>query len=384
MTWMTQQQKCYFLATLILSAGWLTGCGQSAPDVPAPAVQQWTLPVATVESGAPLEYTSVGSIISDHRVEVASRLSGYIRELLVQEGDRVTQGQVLARLDAADVEGAIRQARAGVRSAEAALRDAAADLQNAERLRSKGSVSDNEWRKTHLRHAAATEALNQANASLTTATAQQHYTEIRSPIAGVVVARLRRAGDLAVPGAPLLTLESGEQLIFETFVPESQFSLIRLDTPVTLQIDGLTTALPGTVSRVVSSADPVTRTYPVKIALPDAAAVMPGMFGRARFVLGTRDVPLLPVAALIERGGLSGAFVLDAQNSAHFRWLRLGREWPGQVEVTAGLSAGERVVMARVTRLREGDTVTPDIAALEEVAPAAVLPVAVESGNSTP
>lgn len=334
----------------------LAGCGRDEAPV-VPAAKTWQLPVISVSAGAPLEYTAIGSVVSDQRVDVASRLSGYIRELNVQEGDRVRRGQVLARIDAADVEGNIRQARAGMAAAESARDDAKVDVERFQALFAKGNVSESEMRKVRLRQDAAQEALNQARAAFEAATAQRDYTEIRSPLDGVVVARVKRAGDLAVPGAPILTLETGRGLLFETAVTERQVARVVVGKPVVVRIDGLDAPLTGRVQRVVASADPVTRSYPVKIALPDAAGLLPGMFGRADFVVGETAVPVVPASALVERGGLRGVFVLDAAGKARFRWLRLGREWPDRVEVTAGLVAGERVVAVEEPALREGDAV---------------------------
>lgn len=345
------------LAPLALAL--LIGCNK-APEAPAQiAPRTWNLPVMTAPVGAPIEYTTVGSVVSDQRVEVASRLSGYIREILVQEGDRVRRGQVLARLDAADVEGGIRQAQAGTGAAEAAFRDAQTDLERFQRLFERSSVSDNELRKIRLKHDAAREVLNQARAGLDTARAQRDYAEIKSPVDGVVVARAKRAGDLAVPGATILTLESGRALLFETFVAEGQVAAITVGKPVEVRIDGLTTPLKGTVSRVVPSGDPVTRSYQVKIALPETVGLMPGMFGRAGFAIGESKTPVVPRQALVERGGLRGVFVVDGEGRAHFRWLRIGREWPDRVEVTAGLQVGERLVAATEPTLRDGDQITP-------------------------
>ena len=97
-----------YLAPLALAA-LLGACGKAPQTAAAPHATSHPLPVMTASTGAPLEYTAVGSVVSDQRVEVASRLSGYIRDILVQEGDRVRRGQLLARLDASDVEGGIRQ-----------------------------------------------------------------------------------------------------------------------------------------------------------------------------------------------------------------------------------------------------------------------------------
>lgn len=338
----------------------VAGCGKS-PDLPAQSPKEWLLPVVTVSAGAPVEYTSIGSVVSDQRVDVASRLSGYVRELLVREGDHVRAGQVLARIDAADVEGGIIQAQAQAASADAAYRDAKIDLDRFQSLYDKGNVSESEMRKVRLRNDAAQETLNQTRAALAAAKAQRDYAVIRSPIDGTVVARLRQAGDLAVPGGSILTLESGKDLVFETFVTEQQIPGITPGKLVVVKIDGLQQPLKGTVRRVVQSADPVTRSYPVKIALPSVRGLMPGMFGRAEFQLGISPVPVIPLQALIERGGLRGVFVVGSDGISTFRWLRLGREWPERVEVTAGLDAGERVVGVAEPNLREGDLVVEKV-----------------------
>jgi len=347
-----------YLVPLALAA-LLGACGKTPQTAAAPNAASHALLVMTAAGGVPLEYTAVGSVVSDQRVDVASRLSGYIREILVQEGDRVRRGQVLARLDAADVEGGIRQAQAQAGAAEAAFRDAQTDLERFQRLFERGSVSDNELRKIRLKHDAAREALNQALAGFDTARAQRDYAEIKSTVDGVVVARAKRAGDLAVPGAPLLTVESGRTLLFETFVAESQVAAIAVGKPVEVRIDGLTTPLKGTVSRVVPSGDPATRSYQVKIALSETPGLMAGMFGRAAFARGESQAPVVPRQALVERGGLRGVFVVDGEGRAHFRWLRIGREWPDRVEVTSGLQAGERLVAAAEPALRDGDQITP-------------------------
>lgn len=339
-------------------AVYLSACSQAPDSHSQPVTRHWDLPVISAHTGAPLQYTAVGSVVSEQRVDVATRLSGYILEILVQEGDRVRRGQLLARLDAADVDGGIRQGQAAVAAADAAFRDAQTDLEHFQRLYERGSVSENELRKMRLKSEAAREALNQARAGVDAAMAQRAYTEIDSPMDGVVVARFKRAGDLAVPGAPLLTLESGQGLVFETFVAETQVAAISAGNPVEVRIDGLTTPLMGAVSRVVLSGDPVSRSYQVKIALPETAGLMPGMFGRATFVFGESPAPLVPRPALVERGGLTGVFVVDAEGRARFRWLRIGREWPDRVEVSAGLGVDERFVAAAEPALRDGDLIT--------------------------
>lgn len=335
----------------------LAACGADTPP-PVPELKAWPLPVTTVAAGAPRDYTAVGSVASDARIEVASRLSGYLRELHVREGDRVRRGQLLARVDAPDVDGAIGQARAAHASAGAAARDAQIDVERFEQLFAKGMVSDSEMRKVRLKLEAARENLNQAQAALASAEAQRGYASITSPQDGAVVAVLRKPGDLVVPGAPILLVESARELVFETTVTEKQVAAVQVGQGVTVRVDGLAQPVNGRVARVVQSADPVTRTYPVKIALPATAGLLPGMFGRADFPLGNSDTVVIERALLVERAGLRGVFVVDAQDTLRFRWLRLGREWPDRVEVLAGLAPGERVAGNVGATVREGDRVT--------------------------
>lgn len=344
-------------ACLLLMSVSLLACSETSKPVPPPEPGLRQAAVITAKAGVPLEYVSTGQVVSDRRIEVASRVSGYLKKLKVKEGDAVKSGQLLAQIDAADVEGAIKQGQAAVSTAEASLRDVKIDVDRYRQLFDQNSISENDWRKVRLRYDAAVENLKQAQASLNTALAQRDYTSIRSPFDGVVVALNFRAGDLVVPGRAILTLESDAALIFETWVPERQLSNLTIGMPVSLQLDAIRQPLQGEVARIVRSGDPVTRSYPVKISLPADNRLMPGMFGRARFATGENNNILLPRVALTERGGLQGVFVLDAHQTAHFRWLRLGQQWPQKVEVTAGLQAGEQVVASNLPTLRDGDRI---------------------------
>lgn len=338
----------------------VAACGGEPGGQAPPAPETRSLPVITVAAGMPQEYTAVGSVVSDSRIAIASRLSGYLRELRAREGDRVRRGQRVAYIDSPDVEGAIGQARAARAAAGAASRDAQVDLERFGALYAKALVSESDMRKVQLKAYAARESMNEAQAALDRAEAERRYAELASPIDGVVVAVPSRVGDLVVPGAPILLVESVGDLLFETTVTEREVGAIRPGMPVAVRLDGLDRVIDGRVTRVVQSADPVTRTYPVKIALADVQGVMPGMFGRANFRLGdVSDAVRLPRAALVGRSGLTGVFVVDEGGLLRFRWLRLGREWPGEVEVTAGLAAGERVVTGAGPGVREGDRVTP-------------------------
>lgn len=335
----------------------LLGCSEQ-PDIARTIEAPWSLQTTLVQvESLAINYRTTGSIVSDHRVDVASRASGYIRKILVREGEAVTLGQTLVTLDDADVEGAVRQVTASVDKANSALKDAQTDLDNFNALYKRGSVSENKLRKVRLQRDIAQDTLREAKAALETAMSQRQYTQIISPVTGVVIKRHKRSGDLAAPAMPLLTVESSEGLLFETYIAEGQLKNIKQGEAVEVTIDAIEQPLQGVVARVVPSGDPLTRKARVKVSLPDSKGLLPGMFGRAYFKVGVKSLPVVAVESLITKAGLSGVFVVNDQQRINFRWLRLGKTRQEKLEVLVGLSGGERIILAPTEQLREGDAV---------------------------
>ena len=355
--WASLSWQVLILGLLVV----LAGCSEQAETSVADVHKTWQLPVSKVViADLPINYSTTGTVVSDQRIAVTSRTTGYIRETLVQEGEQVTKGQDLVLLDDADVEGTIHQALAAVSKSKTTLTDAETDLKRYEDLYKRGSVSESVLRKTRLKHDVARDTLGEAQAALNTAEAQRKYIRIISPVTGVVVARHKQDGDLATPGVPILTVESNQELLFETYVAESRIGKIKQDDAVQVNIDALDVTLAGVVARVVPAGDPVTRRYLVKVTLPEQDGLLSGMFGRARFQLGTEPSPVIPPSAILERGGLRGVFVVDDEDRVHFRWLHTGKVWRDRIEVRVGLQGGERIVAMTENRLRDGDLVSPE------------------------
>jgi len=305
----------------------------------------------------PIVYRTTGTVVSDQRVDVASRTTGYIRKILVREGDNVKKGQALVTLDGADVEGAIRQVAASVNKATSALKDAQTDLDNFKALFKRGSVSENRLRKVTLQRDIAKDTLREAKAALDTTQSQRQYTQIISPVTGVVVARHKRDGDLATPAIPLVTVESSNGLLFETYIAEGQIKNIKQGDEVEVSIDAVEASIKGVIARIVPSADPLTRKLQVKVSLSENDKLLPGMFGRTRFEVGNKKLPAINEGAIVTRAGLGGVFLVDDEQYIHFRWLRLGKVTKGQVEVLVGLKGGELIVSEPDERLRDGDRI---------------------------
>lgn len=334
----------------------LVACGRDpVPYANAPASEHALLTVTVTEEPLPEYYQTSGSVVSDERVEVSSRITAYIRSLDVREGQQVRRGQRLAALDSRDLAATIQQAEAQRDRAESQWRDAGKSLSDATALLEIGAISAVALRKAQLERDVAEQNVASATAAVLSAQAQRQYTDIISPLAGTVVSRNARTGDLITPGAPIVTVESDTALLFETYVAESQVHHVAVDDTVNVDIDATGKTYRGRIIRRVFSGDPVTRRYQVKIQLDSAAEVAPGMFGRCTFGLGKKPGLTVPDAALTERGGLTGVFVVGDEARLQFRWVRTGRRLGGRTEVTAGLRPGE-VVLAQVTALvRDGD-----------------------------
>ena len=329
----------------------------------------WQTSVMTVrEEELAEEYTVIGSVVADTRIDISSRISSYIRKLTVQEGESIDEGQLLIVLDDEELEHSINQTRAAVETAQVVLADVEADLSRFDSLLQQGSISEVKVRKTQLQKSTAIENLNHAKAALSAANSQRQYIQIRSPAAGIVTKRHLQAGGLATPGLPLLTIESRDNLKFETFIAESQLANVRLEDTVRLHIEHLSSSseltngnsiepLVGKVTQIVYSGDPVARSYKVSIALPQRPDIYTGMFGRATFVVGKRNNITIPDSAMVKKGGLDGVYLVDEENKVWFRWLRIRRHWPGKAEIAAGLSSGERILGVIPVDIREGDLI---------------------------
>ena len=343
------------LCVVALALACLSACGKDDAAASAANTQQVSVPTARVVPGTlPVFFSVPGSVVSDDRIDLSSRVVGFIQRLDVREGHKVSKSELLVQIDPADINEAIRQGQAGVVAARNDLEDAERDVEKYGRLAVDGYTPAETLRKAKVRRDIARSSLNRAEAALASANAQRTYASIVSPVDGVVVARYRNPGEMATTGQPILTLESRQNLVLRVFIPERQMARIGQGMEVGARIDALPQGLAGTVSRVVPSGDPTTRRYQVDIALPAGQPLLPGMFGRAEFPLGDVSALLVPQTAVTRRGGLDGIFVVDQNGIARFRWLRLGRKWQGQVEVVDGLSPNEWIVLQADERLRDG------------------------------
>jgi RND family efflux transporter MFP subunit len=310
---------------------------------------------------------------------------GYVREVKVQIGDHVREGQLLVTLDPRDLDVSSRRAesareevRAGIPEADSAVAAAKANLDLAQvtfgrmqDMYQKKSISNQEFDEASAKLKAAQAAhdmararriqldsrIAQADQEVRSTEVTRSYAEVLAPFAGVVVARSVEPGILALPGTPMFTIEREGAYRLEASVEESRLSAIRVGQPVSVTLDSLDHTLEARVSEIVPAVDAASRAYIVRIDLPMLTTLRSGVFGRAGFQLGSQSVMAIPVAALAEHGQLQSIFV-DDNGIAHLRLITTGQKFKDRIEVLSGLTAGEKVIYPVPPDLSDGTALT--------------------------
>lgn len=205
-----------------------------------------------------------------------------------------------------------------------------------------------------------TARIDQAQADVANARVYAGYSRLASPINGIVVAKHVDVGSMATPGAPLLTIENDSRYQLEVSVEESQLGKIHLHDQARVSIEALgNQELTCSVEEIVPAADPSSRSYIVKVGLPNMAGVQlrSGVYGKARFISGQRNVLSVPQKAITQTGQLVGVFVVDHFGAARLRLIKTGTSFGERVEVLSGLNDGEQIVSEVFAQIKDGTRV---------------------------
>ncbi len=309
------------------------------PDGPAVAVE---LAPAKVERQQATEDV-VGTVRSQQRAVIEAKVSGRVVQYLAAPGQRVTAGELLAELD-------VQEIRARLEQAKAMLDQARLDLGRQQQLIASKATSQQEFDAAAARVKVTTAGLDEAETML-------GYAKVTAPFDGVVTRKLADLGDLAMPGKPLMEIESPTNLRFETDLPESLLDRVKSDARLQVTIPTLPKPLAGTVAEISPVADPVSRTFRVKLDLPDHPGLRPGQFGRVAVPVAEIEVLLVPRRAVLRRGQMEAVFVVRDELAA-LRLVRTGKEFAdGRIEILAGLEPGDSVVVSDASRLSDGQSV---------------------------
>jgi membrane fusion protein (multidrug efflux system) len=291
-------------------------------------------------------YSGTAPIEAFAEADVIAKVAGEVREILVEEGDDVVKGQVLARLDG-------DRLRLELNQSEANLRKLQRDYERNVELEDKGLVSSGDFDKIRYEKEALEASFNLAKLEL-------DYTQIRAPINGVISHRFIKLGDTISSNEPAFRVTSFDPLVAYLHIPEREYRNIAKDQLVGIDIDALQgQRIIASVSRVSPVVDPQTGTFKITIEISDdARRIKPGMFGRISIVYDMHaNVLQIPRSAILEESGETSVFVV-VDGKATRKVVRTGYTDRGMIEITGGISDGDRVVAVGQVGLKDDAIVT--------------------------
>jgi membrane fusion protein (multidrug efflux system) len=343
------------LATALLGWGCAGGNG-NASEGPAKADAEPGATPAPTPSAAPVEVATLtrgpmeavlrfsADLEAEQAVPVHSQSPQVRRvtQLLVEEGQRVSRGQLLAKLQD-------DEQRSGIARVQGQLGKARADFARQERLFEQKLISEQVFNE-------AKHALDQLEIELADVRQAWQYTEVRAPIAGTVTVRSVKPGDSVTMDQVLFEIVDFDTLVARVFVPERELGRVRAGQEVRLVSQSMPGAtFPGTVDRVAPVVDPKSGTVKVTVRVPYREGLLPGMFLDVQLVTAVRpDALLVPKRALLVDHDQAWVYRLKQDDTVERLLVHPTLEDALHVEVTEGLAPGDRVVTAGQAGLKPG------------------------------
>lgn len=357
-------------------------------------------------------FTLSGSIKAHQKSVLSSKITGHILDIAVEEGSKVKAGQILARVDDSKTKLGVANVKAeefklkaiqeGMLAEYEELKNriqmlfhdqekylseaelAQSDFDRYKKLLEKDVATQKEFddAKTALDSANATVAKSQAEYNMLMAQKAQldskskqlaaqidqnqveiaknmvddAYTQIVTPLNGLVVKKYADVGDIVTVGQPILEVENPQAQYLEVNVEESQALIFKPGAKIEVYIDAYNKSIEAQVREVVPASDPKSHTMRVKIDLPAHELIHSGMYARVILPMSGKNY-FIPRTAVLTKGQVKGVFVVDANNVARFRIIKIGQEIQGFIEITSGLTEKDKVVISNLNEITDGTKV---------------------------
>ncbi|MGA9755359.1 MAG: efflux RND transporter periplasmic adaptor subunit [Desulfobaccales bacterium] len=335
---MADKRKIIGLSALVVGGvlfmAWLAGLlhfGKIAPGLaPLAGLPPQGRVLVVQETEIPRELEVLGTVISPSLAQVSSQVPGRVAKIWVEAGSRVKPGAPLVTLSAAEFQARLDQA-------QAQLQQAAADYKRYQFLFKEGAVSPQEFGAMEAR-------FKTAQAMVSEAATLKGYTVVKAPAAGVVAERQVAVGDLAQPGQALASLYNPDLLQVEGEVNDNYREQVKLGEATLVSVPAVKFEARLPIAEIFPISAAGSRTFKVRTAMLNHPGLMPGMFARLSLPLDSSRGILIPQAAVKTVGQLTMVRVARDQTS-ELRQVKLGRKVGEQVEVLAGLKAGDRIVL---------------------------------------
>lgn len=321
----------------------LAGCGRRPAHEPAASGP----PLASIVARAqqiPLERFVDGTVEAVNQATVSAQTAGRVVAIYYDVGDVVPAGAVLMRLQGTEQRAGLQGARAALTEARARDAEAQANYRRIADMFHRRVVAKAQFDQATANRDAAAARLQAAQAGVAAAREGVGYTEIRAPYGGIVGKRLVQVGEMVRPGTPLMSGLSLKQLRIDTDVPQSDVMQVSRLKQAAIYVGER--RIEGTNITIFPVAATASGTFRARIDLPPGTLdLAPGMYVRVGLVIGTARRLLVPASALVVHSEVTGLYVLDSKGRPSLRYVRPGRRIGDQIEILAGLGAGERVAL---------------------------------------
>jgi RND family efflux transporter MFP subunit len=384
---------------LALGAILTSSCSRSNAE---PGKAEIAVPTVAVARAAPADLSRALVLTAEFKpnqeVDVMAKVAGYIKEIRVDVGDRVNQGDLLATLEIPEMADDLRRANAAVVRSEADVRRANDELSRAEaaheiadlsykRLaavleKRPGLIAQQEIDDAHSRDMVAEAQIAAARSSLAVADEQVRvnqadtakiqtlldYTRVSAPFTGVVTKRYADTGAMIQAALPVVRISENNVLRLILPVPESAVPTVHIGQGVEVRVSSLKRSFPGKVARFSGKLSLQTRTMDTEVDVPNPGLVLyPGMYAEVDLTLARRNRALaVPLTAVDADGKV---MVVTPNNRVEVRKIALGLETASQVEVRSGLNEGDLVVIGSLSSLDPGQEVRPKVTTMETEKP---------------
>lgn len=301
-----------------------------------------------------------GTLEPEREAVLRAQVSGSVLQTYADQGQAVSPGTVLARIDATGIQDAYTSARAQVVAARNSADIASRDQARNEKLLAAGAIAERDIEQSKRASIAAQAALEDANSRLASAERQYRSTTVTAPFAGIVSDRPVSAGDVVQPGTALYTVVDPSSMRLEASVPAEQLSLIRIGVPVAFTVSGYPgRQFVGHITRVNPTADPTTRQVRIYVSIPNAGrALVGGLFASGRVSTATKNGLVVPSAAVDVRGTQPLVTRVKGGKAEHVNvQIGLTDKSTETTEILAGVMAGDTLLLGAAQGITPGTPV---------------------------
>lgn len=335
------------LTLAVLSAVLLAGCTEENAEAPQVVRPVKVIEIAGAHNGRELHYS--GSLKARTEMNLGFRVGGKITRRLVDIGDSVREGDVLAQMDAVDYELSLKSAAANLEAAKRQVETTAISRNRAEQLLARKVVAKSQFEQADLAYQQAVAMRDSAQSALAQAENQVHYTELKAVGNGIVTAINADVGQVVASGTPVVTVALDGEKEVQIAVPE--VDIAHFSPGKAVQVGFWSDAmlnLDGKVREVAGSADPQSRTFAVRVSVPNDPRIRLGMTATVRTATeAATPLVSVPLSALSKKDGHPVVWAVDrAAGTVHARPVEIAEFTADGVRIAGGLTAGDIVVTA--------------------------------------